>query len=143
MLHRPNASRSTSRAPRVTIPSKEQAVLTIANGRVAGTLLRLSATGGLIQLPRPVPAGTLADIRLRTVEGEVSGAIELMRAGSKGSQGFRFLRMEMEECRRLELVLKQMRKHGLGEKQPSVFDPLVSLAQKTYTLAKKRVTELG
>jgi hypothetical protein len=36
-----------------------------------------------------------------------------------------------------------MRKHGLGEKQPSVFDPLVSLAQKTYTLAKKRVTDLG
>jgi hypothetical protein len=142
-MQRPNASRSRARSPRVTIPSKEQAVLNIGNGRVAGTLLRLSATGGLIQLPRPVPTGTLADIRLRTVEGDLSAAIELMQANGSGAQGFRFLRMELDDCRHLERVLKQMRKHGLGEKQPSVLDPLVSLAQKTYTLAKKRVTELG
>lgn len=140
-MHRPNASRSSSRAPRVRVPSKEQVVLTIANGRIAGTLRRLSKTGGLIQLARPMPAGTLADIHLRTVEGEVSGAIELMQPNGAG-QGFRFLRMELEDCHRLESVLKQMRKQGCGEKQPSFIDPLVELAQRTFDSARKRVAAL-
>ncbi len=129
------------RAPRVSVPNKEQATVALAGEQYVGVLCKLSATGGSIRLNSPFTPGTLADIKFKTTAGNLIAAIEFlnMACGIPHAQAFRFLHMDLADRRRLDGVLQQIRKQGFGEKRSWRYQPLVQFAQRTFSAAKDKL----
>jgi hypothetical protein len=116
----PKHQTSHRRAPRVIVPNNEQVIVSSVESKPAvGILVKLSATGGSLRVPKSYAPGALGEISLRTTSGKMTAAIEFLRTGvdGAGAQAFRFIHIEPADRRRLEDALDQMRKHGLGEKQ--------------------------
>ncbi len=139
MRHLPQHSQTrTPRSPRVSVPDTEQAVVKIGLERAIGILRKLSATGGSLRLSKQFTPGTLADITIRTTCGNVGAAIELLGvADGARTQAFRFVQMESTDRARLMAVLEQMREQGFGEKQNWRSQPILQLAHRTLSTAKK------
>lgn len=129
------------RAPRVSVPNQEQAIVAVGPTQVIGILCKLSVNGGSVRLPKPLPQGTLAEVTLKTTSGKVSGAVEFLRTapGSPRAQGFRFIQMDSADRKRLQVALQQMREQGFGEQSWGT-QPLGALAQRTLSMAKKSMT---
>ena len=118
MPHFPQAN-TKKRSPRVRVPNEESVRFDIGGHVVSAVLHKLSLTGGLAEfsgtLGRDV---TIADIRLATANGPVSGLVEFLRPQSKTNPRiypFRFLALGDADFRRLDATLKLMRTKGLGE----------------------------
>ena len=128
------------RPRRVSVPNNEQAIITIGAERIAGTLCKLSVTGGSIRFARRLPPGTFADVTLRTTSGHVGAAIQFLTTmtGAPDVQAFRFVHMDPTERKRLEKVLEQMCRQGFGEKRRGLM-PFVELAQRALTTAKRKM----
>ena len=104
-----------ARAPRVTIPNQETAVISIDGRRQVAILHRLSINGGSIRPSKPFSTGTLGDIALRTTSGNVASAIQLLSSDGRGVQGFRFLQLDPVTRATLQKTITQLRRQGCGE----------------------------
>jgi hypothetical protein len=107
------------RSPRFIVPNNEQAVVSIGDEKLKGTLHMLSLTGGTIRLQKRFATGTFADIGIETASGTFSAAIELLPMASGNAQAFRFIAMGPVARGRLNDGLRKMRAQGLAiEKTP-------------------------
>lgn len=105
-----------TRSPRFSVPNNEQAVVSVGNEQLKGTLHVLSLTGGAIRLDKRLSPGTLGDIGINTVSGNCSAAVEFLQASGR-AQAFRFIAMGPVARKRLEDALKKMRGQGLAVKK--------------------------
>ena len=85
---------------------------------VSAVLHKISMTGGLAEFTGPLGDVTIADARLNTSSGPVSGLVEFLRPQKKTephTYPFRFLALSDADHKRLQATLKVMRSLGLGE----------------------------
>ena len=122
--------RKGARAPRIRVPNNERALFTVDNHKFVGVIQRLSLTGGSAVLSkRPIPQGTLAEMRLNTVFGKVTAQIEFLHTAADGiplAQAFRFLQMDDVSCERFSAAAEQMERAGFSdveEKRNPLGDP--------------------
>ncbi len=108
------AQRKGTRAPRFHVPNGEKALISIGSRRFPGVLRVLSLNGGRMRLPAPVAPGTFADLRMNTVSGLFTAAIEFLEVDRANAQGFRFVQIGPSDQRRLEGALKMMGGHGFA-----------------------------
>ena len=129
--------RNSTRAPRVHVPNKERAVVALGTQEiVSGILCKLSTTGGSMRLSKTLSRGTVADLTLLATSGRITSAVEFLGPADKGTppaQAFRFIHMGINETRRLETVLEQMRKQGHGEKRSWKYHPIARVAMRTLS----------
>ncbi len=111
--------RKGTRAPRIRVPNNERALFTVDNHKFVGVIQRLSLTGGSAVLSkRPIPQGTLAEMRLNTVFGKVTAQIEFLHTAADGiplAQAFRFLQMDDVSCERFSAAAEQMERAGFSD----------------------------
>jgi hypothetical protein len=125
------------RSPRFIVPNNEQAVVSIGDEKLKGTLHMLSLTGGTIRLQRRFATGTFADIGIETASGTFSAAIELLPMASGNAQAFRFIAMGPVARGRLNDGLSKMRAQGLAiEKTP--LEHFRSLARRVLSVRSAR-----
>ncbi len=108
---------SRKRSPRVRVPNDEKVRFNIEGSLFSAVLHKLSMTGGLAQVPAVVREGNIAEVKLNTTLGPVSGLVEFLRPqkSAPGSQPFRFIALGDGDYKRLQSTLLVMRKLGLGE----------------------------
>ena len=126
------------RAPRVSVPNNEQALVSIGSEQFTGILGLLSRTGGTIRLTRRFATGTFADIGIKTVSGNFTAAIEFLDKTGSHAQAFRFIQIGPVARRRLEDSLKKMQSQGLGVKQGNALGRLLQHAGRIITLSSIR-----
>ena len=125
------------RSPRFIVPNNEQAVVSIGDEKLKGTLHMLSLTGGTIRLQKRFATGTFADIGIETASGTFSAAIELLPMASGNAQAFRFIAMGPVARGRLNDGLSKMRAQGLAiEKTP--LEHFRSLARRVLSVRSAR-----
>jgi hypothetical protein len=131
------AKQKRVRSPRFSVPNKEQVVVSTETEKLRGTLHLLSLTGGAIRLEKKIASGTLGDVRMDTVSGTFSAAIEFLQMTTSKAQAFRFVAMEPVARERLEDALTKMRGQGLAvEKTP--LDQLRTLARRILSGRSRR-----
>ncbi len=117
MAHFPRMH-NNARAPRVRVPHNEGLSLLLDGHRVSGSLRTISINGGLASLPAEFSGGSIAEIRLRTGEGHLSGIVEMLPvvtyAGER-LQPFRFLALEDADQERLAETVKALTARGYRE----------------------------
>ena len=121
-----------ARSPRYSVPNNEQVLVSISNEQLKGTLHLLSLTGGAVHLDRRFSSGTLGDIRINTVSGNLMAAIELLQMANGRSQAFRFIAMGPVARQRLSDALNKMRGQGLAV-QKSALDQVRSFARQVVS----------
>jgi hypothetical protein len=109
MTHFPQAHPSR-RAARVQLGESVLAAIRLEDGRrIKAKLQTISATGGLLQLPRPLGAGAFVELAFQTQSGPVHGMAEILTPMRKTTDGvlqpFRFVALEDEDGRRLRTSL--------------------------------------
>src|SRR5215469_12624509 len=117
MPHFPQ-TQTKKRAPRVRVPNEEPVRFDIGGHLVTAVLHKLSLTGGLAEFSTTLGDVTIAEVRLNTANGPVTGLVEFLRPQSKKNPRaypFRFLALSDADHRRLDATLRLMRTHGLGE----------------------------
>jgi len=131
------AKQKRVRSPRFSVPNKEQVAVVMDTETLRGTLHLLSLTGGAIRLDKRLAPGTLGDIRIITVSGTFSAAIQFLQMTTGKSQAFRFVAMGPVARQRLEDALTKMRGQGLAvEKTP--LDQLRTLARRILSSGRSR-----
>lgn len=115
MAHFPQ-SQSRKRSPRVRVPNDEIIRFNIDGTVVPAILQRLSLTGGLAEFAGPPAAGKIAEVKLNTKLGPVSGLVEFLRQQNSrpGAHPFRFIALADGDYKRLNTTLMLMRRLGLG-----------------------------
>ena len=103
----PHASR---RAARVQLGESVLAAIRLEDGRrIKAKLQTISATGGLLQLPRPLGAGSFVELAFQTHSGPVRAMAEVLTPMRKATDGvlqpFRFVALEDDDSRRLRMSL--------------------------------------
>jgi PilZ domain len=128
-----------NRAPRVNIPHRESAQIDIGGKQLTSVLCKLSINGGALRLSKPFGESTLAEITLQTTSGTIGSAIQFLKVGSDGVQGFRFLQLDAATRSKLETALRQMRKQGLGDEPRSVIELCTNAARRVMQKAKTQI----
>lgn len=123
-----------TRAPRVSVPNNEQALVSIEGEQLRGTLCLVSLTGGTIRLAKEMASGAFADIGIKTVTGNVSAAIQFLDKTGGNTQAFRFVSMGTTARKRLHEALKAMQERGLGIEKDNAFGRLLKQAGRIITL---------
>jgi hypothetical protein len=118
MPHFPQ-TQTKKRSPRVRVPNEEPVRFDIGGHLVTAVLHRLSLTGGLAEFSTTLGSEvSIAEIRLTTANGPVTGLVEFLRPQDKKSPRtypFRFIALGDADYRRLDATLRLMRTKGLGE----------------------------
>ena len=109
MTHFPQPHPSR-RAARVQLGESVLAAIRLEDGRrIKAKLQTISATGGLLQLPRPLGAGAFVELAFQTQSGPVHGMAEILTPMRKTTDGvlqpFRFVALEDDDDRRLRTSL--------------------------------------
>jgi hypothetical protein len=128
-----------NRAPRVNIPHRESAVIDVGGKQLTSELCKLSINGGALRLGKPFVESTLAEITLQTTSGTVESAIQFLRFGKDGVQGFRFVQLDAPTRSKLETALRQMRSQGLGDGPRSVIELCAEAARRVVQKAKSQI----
>jgi hypothetical protein len=125
------------RSPRFSVPNNEQVIVSVGTEQLKGALRVLSLTGGAVRLDKRFSPGTLGDIGINTVSGNVSAAVEFLQAASGRAQAFRFIAIGPAARKRLEDALKKMRGQGLAvEKTP--LEQFRSLARRVLSRRSRK-----
>src|ERR1700678_1655611 len=109
MTHFPQPHPSR-RAARIQLGASVLAAIRFEDGRHAKAKLQtISATGGLLQLPQPLPDGDFVEVAFQTQSGPVRAMAEILRPTQKTKenvlQPFRFVALEDDDNRRLRVSL--------------------------------------
>ena len=97
----------SSRAPRVCFRELTPAVVRLRNGwRVSGELLKISTSGGLLCLSKPVDRGSEVKVMFLTESGPVLGAAEMLSPVSERVQPFKFTALYNDDRRRLQAAIQ-------------------------------------
>jgi hypothetical protein len=109
MTHFPQPHPSR-RAARVQLGESVLAAIRLEDGRrTKAKLQTISATGGLLQLPKSLGAGSFVELAFQTQSGPVHGMAEILTPMRKTTDGvlqpFRFVALEDDDGRRLRTSL--------------------------------------
>jgi hypothetical protein len=102
------------------VPNQESVRFNIEGHLVPAVLHKLSLTGGLAEFTGPIGDVTIAEAKLTTACGPVSGLVEFLRLQKKqgpNTYAFRFIALSDGDHQRLSATLQLMNKLGLGEKK--------------------------
>jgi hypothetical protein len=134
------------RPPRILVPNDEKAVFTVAGEKFVGVIQRLSLTGGSVLFSKgPVADGSVGEMLLNTVYGNVMADIQFLHAGADGvplAQAFCFLEMDDVSTRRFQAAAEKMESAGFSD----VEEVEATLADRTRLAlgnAGERVLGLG
>jgi hypothetical protein len=95
------------RAPRLNLADITPAVLRFEDGgRTQAQLEVISLTGGMLCVPRPVQPDSHVKLMFVTPTGPVLGTAEMLRPVSLSQQPFRFVALEYDDRRRLQLSIQ-------------------------------------
>src|ERR1700686_183626 len=95
------------RAARVHLPDATPAVLRCQDGRrVAGNLQVISVAGGMLRLPHPLDPDTRASLIFLSKGGPVLGKAEMLTPLSRTQQAFRFIALDRNDRRNLQLGIQ-------------------------------------
>jgi hypothetical protein len=116
-----------NRARRVRLPgSVIVAVHSKGSQPVRAKLHEVSATGGLMIVPKALEEGDFVEVAFQTSHGMVRGMAEVLAARSKSKSGclqpFRFVALEDDDQTRLRKTLESLRDQTLiGSSQPAAW----------------------
>jgi hypothetical protein len=116
MPHFPQTLNRT-RAPRVRVPGGESVNFNLGGRQVNATLRRLSMTGGLVEFPANIGEIPLAEVIIKTAQGQINALVEVLKPRSQGdfARPFRFVALDDNDHQRLSSILQVMRRQDLGE----------------------------
>ena len=98
---------ASQRATRVRLPNPTPAVLRCQDGsRVAGNLEVVSVAGGMLRLPQPLDPNTRASLMFLSDGGPVLGKAEMLSPLSRTQQAFRFVALDRNYQRNLQLGIQ-------------------------------------
>ena len=125
MTHFPQAHPSR-RAARVQLGASVLAAIRLEDGRrTKAKLQTISATGGLLQLPRSLGNGSFVELEFQTQSGPVHGMAEILSPLRKTTAGvlqpFRFIAIEDDDHRRLRTSLDHVVDRSLLRLKSSAF----------------------
>jgi PilZ domain-containing protein len=126
MTHFPQPHPSR-RAARVQLGASVLAAIRFEDGRHAKAKLQtISTTGGLLQLPKPLPEGDFVEVAFQTQSGPVHGMAEILTPMQKTKesvlQAFRFVALEDDDHRRLRMSLDHVTDRSLLGLKSSAFN---------------------
>ena len=114
MPYFPQAENKT-RAPRVRVPNNESIRFNLGGRQVQAVLQKISLTGGLAQFTGTIGSATLAEMKLNTIAGQVSGLVEFLPPpDGTPTYPFRFIALSDEDFARLSSTIKVMQQQGFG-----------------------------
>jgi hypothetical protein len=115
MPHYPQTSTKT-RSPRVRVPNNESIRFNLGGHQVSAVLQKISLTGGLAEFSGSIGSATIAEAKVNTLSGPVSGLVEFLppQVGSC-TYPFRFIALSDQDYARLNATLQFMRKQGFGD----------------------------
>ena len=106
------------RATRVHLANPAPAVLGFQDGsRLAGNLQIISIAGGLLHLSQPLDPNTRASLMFLTDEGPVLGKAEMLSPLSRTQQAFRFIALDQNNQRNLQLGIQSHFNQNFDEEQ--------------------------
>ncbi|MFY9683167.1 MAG: PilZ domain-containing protein [Candidatus Sulfotelmatobacter sp.] len=125
MTHFPQPHPSR-RAARVQLGASVLAAIRFEDGRHANAKLQtISATGGLLRLPRPFAEGDFVEVAFQTQSGPVRAMAEILSPMGKTKDGvlqpFRFVALEDDDNRRLRTSLDHVTDRSLLGLKSSAF----------------------
>ncbi len=126
MTHFPQPHPSR-RAARVQLGATVLAAIRFEDGRHAKAKLHtISATGGLLQLPKALPEGDFVEVAFQTQSGPVRAMAEILSPMRKTKesvlQAFRFVALEDDDHRRLRVSLDHVTDRNLLGLKSSAFN---------------------
>ena len=115
MPHFPQ-TQSKTRSPRVRVPNSELIRFNLGGHQVSAVLQKISLTGGLAEFSKSIGSATIAEARLNTISGQVSGLVEFLPAanGTAATYPFRFIALSDQDHERLNSTIKMMQQQGFG-----------------------------
>ena len=79
MPHFPQMETQTkTRSPRVRVPNNESIRFNLGGHQVSAVLQKISLTGGLAQFTGSIGSATIAEAKVNTLSGPVSGLVEFL-----------------------------------------------------------------
>jgi len=115
MPHFPQTQAKT-RSPRVRVPNNESIRFNLGGHQVSAVLQKISLTGGLAEFPGSIGSATIAEAKVNTLSGPVSGLVEFLPAQvGSSTYPFRFIALSDQDYERLNATLQYMRKQGMGD----------------------------
>jgi hypothetical protein len=108
MTHYPQIN-AFHRATRIQLTTAPAVVKLTDGNRTKGKLQVVSATGGLLQLTRPISDGDFVELAFQTHSGSIQGMAEMLTpvrtAPGSVFQPFRFVAMGDEDHRTLDMII--------------------------------------
>jgi len=115
MPHFPQTPTKT-RSPRVRVPNNESIRFNLGGQQVSAVLQKISLTGGLAEFTGSIGTATIAEAKVNTLSGPVSGLVEFLPAQvGSCTYPFRFIALSDQDYERLNSTLQYMRKQGFGD----------------------------
>src|SRR2546425_7439640 len=106
------------RATRVHLANPTPAVLRFQDGsRAVGNLQIISIAGGLLSLSQPLHPNTRASLMFLTDGGPVLGKPEMLSPLSRTQQAFRFIALDQNNQRNLQLGIQLLLNQNFDEEQ--------------------------
>ena len=106
------------RATRVHLANPTPAVLRFQDGsRLAGNLQIISVAGGLLSLSQPLHPNTRASLMFLSDGGPVLGKAEMLSPLSRTQQAFRFVALDRNYQRNLQLGIQSHLNQNVDEEQ--------------------------
>jgi hypothetical protein len=81
-------------------------------------------------MPKRLPIGTLAEIKVETVSGPITAVIELLALRGDSTHAFRVVQIEAADRKRLEGALEIMRAQGLGDRRTAPLENVIKFARR-------------
>ena len=98
---------ASRRDTRVQLPNSTPAVLRCQDGsRVTGYLQVISVAGGMLRLPHPLDPNARASLIFLSDGGPVLGKAEMLDPVSRTQQAFRFVALDRNNRRNLQLAIQ-------------------------------------
>ena len=114
MPHFPQ-TQSQTRSPRVRVPNNESIRFNLGGRQVSAVLQKISLTGGLAEFNVSIGSATLAEMKLNTIAGQVSGLVEFLPSqDNTPTYPFRFIALSDDDFARLSSTIKAMQQQGFG-----------------------------
>jgi hypothetical protein len=117
MPHFPQMETQTkTRSPRVRVPNNESIRFNLGGHQVSAVLQKISLTGGLAEFTSSIGSATIAEAKVNTLSGPVSGLVEFLPAQvGSCTYPFRFIALSDQDYERLNSTLQYMQKQGFGD----------------------------